>query len=190
MSRRFPSTKVTRVDNTIFIPLPREMWTPAGTCNCPVCKGAECFWDTLAVGKGKSDRDYTWTVHYPELHGDYMETNMSRTLDKFTQAYIECALWSSGLEDDDYDIDDIAEESLREIEADCADFQDSAREWLEQAGIDAEQAGHNFWLTRNRHGTGFWDRGLGKVGEELTAHAHTYDQVDPYVGDDDKVYFS
>jgi hypothetical protein len=30
-------------------------------------------------------------------------------------------------------------------------------------------AGHDYWLTRNGHGTGFWDRGLGEVGDKLTA---------------------
>ena len=35
----------------------------------------------------------------------------------------------------------------------------------------AEQAGHDFWLTRNGHGAGFWDRGLGALGETLTKWA-------------------
>jgi hypothetical protein len=30
-----------------------------------------------------------------------------------------------------------------------------------------EQAGIDFWLTRNRHGAGYWDRGLGITGDKL-----------------------
>ena len=57
-------------------------------------------------------------------------------------------------------------------------------------GIDPGQAGHDFWLTRNHHGAGFWDRGLGEVGERLTDAAHAYGSSDLYVGDDGKVYVS
>ena len=66
-------TTVKRVKDTIFIPLPREQWRSAGICRCPVCKGTEGFWDTLAVAKTAPTTqrpDYTWTVHYPELHND------------------------------------------------------------------------------------------------------------------------
>ena len=31
---------------------------------------------------------------------------------------------------------------------------------LTRAGVSAEQCGHDFILTANRHGAGFWDRGL------------------------------
>jgi hypothetical protein len=47
-------------------------------------------------------------------------------------------------------------------------------------GIDPPEAraGHDFWLTRRGHGTGFWDRGLGKLGDRLSEAAKVY-------GDDD-----
>lgn len=34
--------------------------------------------------------------------------------------------------------------------------------------ITSEYFGHDLYLTRERHGTGFWDRGLGELGEYLT----------------------
>jgi len=37
-----------------------------------------------------------------------------------------------------------------------------------------EQHGHDFALTRNHHGTGFWDRGYGDVGDRLTQAAQAY----------------
>lgn len=37
-----------------------------------------------------------------------------------------------------------------------------------------EQHGHDFALTRNGHGAGFWDRGYGAVGDRLTEAAQAY----------------
>ncbi len=48
-------------------------------------------------------------------------------------------------------------------------------------GYGWEQAGHDFALTRNHHGTGFWDRGLGEVGTLLTEAAQTFGESDLYV---------
>lgn len=49
-------------------------------------------------------------------------------------------------------------------------------------------AGHDFWLTRGGHGTGFWDRGLGELGERLSEAARKYGEPDdhrPYAISDD-----
>lgn len=51
----------------VYIPLPREAWRSCGTCNCPVCKGAEGFWDTMAVPGPDANMGHTWTLHFPEL---------------------------------------------------------------------------------------------------------------------------
>lgn len=40
--------------------------------------------------------------------------------------------------------------------------------------MDPAQAGHDFWLNRERHGTGFWDRGLGVAGTRLSDAAKTF----------------
>lgn len=45
-------------------------------------------------------------------------------------------------------------------------------EYVEHKGI--EQLAHDFILTANGHGAGFWDRGLGELGERLTAMAKGY----------------
>jgi hypothetical protein len=112
-------------------------------------------------------------------------------LDAFTTAYLECALWSSTDDageplDCDYSISDIAPESLTSMIEDCADFQASYRD-LYRADWTSEQAGHDFWLTRNHHGAGFWDRGFS-AGKQLTDAAHAYGSCDIYIGDDGKVY--
>ena len=118
-------------------------------------------------------------------------------MDRFTQAYIEAALWSStdNSRDDggdpldaNYSIEEISSEAMAQIEADCAKFQHDNAATLD--GLLIEQCGHDFWLTRNGHGAGFWDRGLGAVGEELTKASKVFGECDLYVGDDGLVYCS
>ena len=53
---------------------------------------------------------------------------------------------------------------------------------------DLTDVAHDWILTRNRHGVGFWDRGLGIAGELLTRGAHFDGEVDAYVGDDGLVH--
>lgn len=115
--------------------------------------------------------------------------------EKFLDGYITCALWSSTDWSDDsggepldanYDRSDLSEACLEEFKRDCADFQDANADDL--ADIDCEQAGHDFWLTRNGHGAGFWDRGLGELGERLTNACKPYGSVDLYVGDDGQIH--
>lgn len=91
---------------------------------------------------------------------------LATKLDEFTLAYIECALWSEMDDagdplDENYGINDIDPETLDQMVADCYLFQSenatdlvyNSQEWT-----DAELGGHDFWLTRNWHGAGFWDR--------------------------------
>lgn len=66
----------------------------------------------------------------------------------------------------------IPEEFLTQAREDCADFQTAQADLLKQAG-DEEQNGTDFWLTRNGHGAGFWDRGYD-VGRELSDACKPY----------------
>jgi hypothetical protein len=59
-----------------------------------------------------------------------------------------------------------------------ATVMDRSPEWT-----GAEMAGHDFWLTRNHHGAGFWDRGLGELGRRLTDAANVYGDVYLYAHD-------
>ncbi len=88
-----------------------------------------------------------------------------------------------------YGENDLAGEAYDSIRADVADFVTSNYDDL-YGIIDAGQAGHDFLLTRNHHGAGFWDRGLGALGDRLTANAHPYGETNAYVGDDELVYVS
>lgn len=114
--------------------------------------------------------------------------------EKFLKGYIRCALWSSNDESDDYggepldanyDERDLTERTLAAFEADCARFQ--ADNAADLADLELEQAGHDFWLTRNRHGAGFWDRGLGEKGGRLSEAARAFGEVHLYVTSEGQV---
>jgi hypothetical protein len=119
-------------------------------------------------------------------------------LDAFTQGYISGAFFTECHADnpelEDAEFSDLDPATLAAIIEDCADWQAANRAALDEAsavreGYDDERAGTDYWLTRNGHGAGFWDRGLGDVGDRLSA-ACRYSSVDVYRGDDGKVYFS
>lgn len=123
------------------------------------------------------------------------------TLDEFTRAYFECALWSETdgegeALDQEHDITDISDETVADMVADCTKFQSDNAELLTDDNLlrNSEYsvygaAGHDFWLTRNGHGAGFWDGDWGKVaGEKLTESSKGYKQTDLYIGDDGKIY--
>jgi hypothetical protein len=121
------------------------------------------------------------------------------------RGYLECALWSTTDNsdpdtggdpmDEHYDTDDIDAATVRQAEEDCAAMLSlpEAGEYLARINTrgqadPAEAYGHDFWLTRNGHGTGYWDRGLGVLGDRIAAMARPYGSVDLYVGDDGRIY--
>ena len=97
------------------------------------------------------------------------------------ESYIECALWTEELE-----TCEVSEQFYKRAEADCEDFVRSNSDDL--ADLPPSQIGHDLWLTRNRHGTGFWDRGLGARGVRLAEAARVYGSVDLYCADNGYVY--
>lgn len=119
-------------------------------------------------------------------------------LDQFTKAYMEAALWSST--DDDgkpldsqYNFEDFEAQAIESIIKDCKAFQEDNAALLEQVPelnrewTTSEQNGHDFWLTRNGHGVGFWDRGYGELGDKLSEAAERFHECDLYITDDGKV---
>ena len=118
--------------------------------------------------------------------------------DEFTCGYIECALWSESIDHDtsesfdfaNYDATDLSADAVARIKADCADFQQANAADLAAYAqrFTLAQAGHDFWLTRNRHGAGFWDRGLGELGTRLSTAAHAYGSCSLALGDDGQIY--
>lgn len=106
----------------------------------------------------------------------------------FEKGYIDAALWTGFADPQDdaaldeyFTRDDIPHDVLLQVQEDCHEFCELAKDHLAQAydfkNYSEEMAGHDFLLTRNRHGAGFWDRGLGDVGRKLTDIAHTFGET-------------
>ncbi len=112
-------------------------------------------------------------------------------MDKFTQAYLECALWSSTDDDgnpldESYGIDDLSDEFIAEAKGECAAF--IADNDADIAG-KYSRAGFDFWLTRNHHGAGFWDGDWpDDAGHRMTLASHAFGPVDLYVHGNGKIY--
>lgn len=121
----------------------------------------------------------------------------------FFDAYVEAALWSStdtppGEEGEPISLDEwdgtIADECMQKMRQDCDKFLD--QNWVTIYRAEPKsgyggviQAGHDFWLTRNGHGAGFWDGDWpDEVGEQLTEASQAFDEVDLYIGDDGQIY--
>lgn len=109
-------------------------------------------------------------------------------------AYITAALWSSTDDDGEpldrnYTVADLAPETLAAATADCERFKQVAGQLI--YGWSDEQLGHDLWLTRCGHGTGFWDREGMPHRDELTAlvgFGTRFPPLDLYVGDNGLIY--
>ena len=90
---------------------------------------------------------------------------------------------------DDYGIDDFDPTCIENLKKEALDFFYTTRHlwYMTPDSYDLEQHGHDFALTRNGHGAGYWDRGLGKVGDKLSKAADSYGDCDLYAHDG-KVY--
>lgn len=118
-------------------------------------------------------------------------------LSTFAKHYLICALWLSTYDDgkpmdQDYSLSDIAPETLKQAADDCSAFEGECDAILVNHESEhlwnAEQFGHDFWLSRNGHGTGFFDRGNDPVWDALQAAARVWGSVDLYVGDDGQIH--
>ena len=136
----------------------------------------------------------------------YMTSEKEKQFSEFFAGYVSAALWSSS---------DTHHETGKEVQLDECEESDSLRENLkpsafkffvenylllvkygeervfnEADGSFWEHAGHDFWLNRCGHGTGFWDRDsdTGNELDELVGYGTEYQIIDLYLGDDCKVY--
>lgn len=125
-------------------------------------------------------------------------------IETMLRAYIDCALRSTNDESDEsggvpmdtnYSADDITPDCLAKMRADVEKFaKENARDIGRWDGIASPetQAGHDFWLTRNGHGAGFWESEWTDLptnpGARLDAAAKRLGEVSLYVGDDGLIY--
>lgn len=138
--------------------------------------------------------NHDMTNEYNKAKLDGIEFSVEIDFNEFFDSYIETALWATSdmdedgnmLEslDEDFDIQDFDPKSLQEVKDRCQDFIYSNLALIEQA-IDNDEAtirqiAHDFWLTQNGHGAGFWDGGYPETGDELTTASKSYGSVDLY----------
>lgn len=103
------------------------------------------------------------------------ETDKRRFAEDMLPHYLECAAWADMPENVESGLDfDVATEEM--ALADCMRFVGMNWEIIKEC--NPEQVGHDFWLTRNHHGAGFWDRpevyGGKDNAEKLTESAHSF----------------
>ena len=142
----------------------------------------------------------------PEFYAEHVPAKLPRTrirggfdFVEFVRGYLECFEWllPDPAEDSESGIDrdkirGWSRDALRSIYADCRDFcRANAADLAEYvARREAEGlrgysgaacAGHDFYLTREGHGAGFWDRGLGELGDRLSKASKYGEAGYPYL---------
>lgn len=107
---------------------------------------------------------------------------MSDQFSEVLDGAVEAALWSTipmAPEEEDMvepaDQYEISNEELTKLRGTLAYF---IRSWfldhysLIEKAVETlgswDRVGHDFWLTAEGHGAGFWDRGLEQLGDDLT----------------------
>ena len=135
-------------------------------------------------------------------------------IDTITKHYLIALLWTMPGDDecenpgDGIELSDLPQETIEKARHEvnlfivaCGPLFDQAMECYadgygqhQDTGSAEAAFGHDFALTRNGHGCGFWDRdseGLPKfLGDALTRVCHKkFHECDLYIGDDGKAYF-
>lgn len=135
---------------------------------------------------------------------EFSMQNYEKDLETFTRSYMNTALWSSVTDDSEEEMPITDEHTINDIDPETVQhMKDTCRLFFEVGGYneilndapslpgDAKDkwdlAGHDFWLTQNNHGAGFWD-GDWQKGEELTQLSDKFDENTLYVGDDNKIH--
>lgn len=80
-------------------------------------------------------------------------------LKELVEAYIEALYFTeTGDFDQPSSAAELSDSTKMEAWSDCRQFYWALTEELGITDVDWKQVGHDLWLTRNGHGTGFWDR--------------------------------
>lgn len=114
-------------------------------------------------------------------------------IDLILISYLETALWTEEeilkeeLEDNSFSIYDFNEEDKDKAREQIEWFVNNAKSSLN--GLSETAIGYDIWLSRNGHGSGFWDRGIPKHDSDfLMDLCYQLGTVYIYVGDEEKLY--
>ena len=116
-------------------------------------------------------------------------TILNLSIDLILKSYLECALWSSDL--DEFTIEDVSKQTIEMSKQDIIKFlnlvsKDFKALENELFGCDEDYIGHNLLLSRNGHGAGFFDENKNKLQE----YAKSLKPIDIWVSSDNVVYFN
>lgn len=115
----------------------------------------------------------------------------------FWKSYMVTALWSSTDQTNDepfdyrYTIQNISAHSMHDMLQTCEKFIDAAYMQLGELiyEIPASQMGHDFWLSQNHHGAGFWDSTMPKnIGDKLHKISQNFPEAMIFLGDDGNLH--
>jgi len=102
-------------------------------------------------------------------------------IDEMVTGHLKCALWTETDEEDipldtNYSLTSFSMDAMAKAKMDCLKFAVAAGGYFDLSTLDSDNFGHNFWLNRNGHGSGFWDR--DEIPEEfrepLSKLAHSF----------------
>lgn len=172
---------------------------------CRLVKGARYNYRAMElvfysdIDPGRLDfRGYHPSCHFnsegvytgEDAHGVGLESNgpSGDWLDIAVRHYLAAALWASvdgegNALDSEFDIDGVSEESYKQARLDMENMMVKAWDIVHHLQLEPESFGHDFWLTRNLHGSGFWDRGYGEQGKQLTSLAHSFPELHAFVSE-------
>ncbi len=121
-----------------------------------------------------------------QLNADRYGKHAYYKLSDFAKGYVEAMFFTNGDTGNeknenllnDLGVEKLTREAVKDIAKDCDAFLGKimsdgcfARQWLDRAneatGYSDSRAGHDFWFTRQGHGTGFWDRGATVLPLEI-----------------------
>jgi hypothetical protein len=116
-------------------------------------------------------------------------------MEEFFDHYLVTALWSSTTGDDagtpldrDHSPEDIPENIRQQMREDCEKFYNAHHEKWQAVGIPDDTAGHDFWLTRNGHGCGYWDGDYPEPqATQLTEASKTFGEYTLIAGSDGQI---
>jgi hypothetical protein len=143
----------------------------------------------LWLEKERLEEDFNSIMGYDDEDDyDYEESEETNELQKLIKMSADINKKSF----DSFMAQDMDSNSKIQAYLDIKDFiksagMDAINEVLETDG--ANDLGMDIWLTRNRHGAGFFDRTYDHESELMDA-AHKLGEVDLYIGDDLLLYFS
>ena len=81
----------------------------------------------------------------------------SENVERFYNAYVECMVWADCPERHLKKGLGLHSDAMKIARADCLSFLEVNHDLIGDSIKEIEQAGHDFWLTRKGHGSGFWD---------------------------------